>query len=612
MTICQRQSGGRILCIRLSGLGDVVHTLNALTLLRRERPNAEISWIVEDRFSGLLRGHPCIDELITVPRKRWGEALKNPLRWQGLASEQKALWKRLRRRKFDASVDFQSSLKSAWLVAAAGAPLRIGFAGPISREFNHLVQNHLVRLPGKGVHRIERNLALLAPLGIATRYAPPLLPSAPPPRPWQAGAQIDEALPPKLTGGPLVLIHPGTSRFAALKRWIPSRYARVGDSLVQSHGADVLVSYGPDDRALAEEIVSLMKRRGALAPPTRDLTELICLLRRADLLIAPDTGPMHLASALGVPVVALFGPKDPIQTGPYCSRSLVVTGRAPCRPCTRRRCPDPVCMSSISGGQVLRAARQTLAGEGTDRSVEEPIPAGFTRAFRLGPWKGRIDTAYSSPEFFTYLCRADTEGTLPDAEGGDRFIVESRGAVRRAWRAAQRLSRPGLPALRPVCYMERRHGSKHDQILLLKRPAGAVPLSQWLRSHGGDDARDTRRQMLHGLASALRRIHAAGYCLGDPRLRNVFVADSARAQSAEIDVRLLARGSLHRIGWLPSVAGALVCGSELGKLSACLKRAMGEHDAQQFLRDYLQGGTLGHYARRLFKLAFHWREETDS
>ena len=144
----------------------------------------------------------------------------------------------------------------AWLT---GAPLRIGFAGPISREFNHLVQNHLVRLPGKGVHRIERNLALLAPLGIATRYAPPLLPSAPPPRPGQAGAQIDEALPPKLTGGPLVLIHPGTSRFASLKRWIPSRYARVGDSLVQSHGADVLVSYGPDDRALAEEIVSLMK-----------------------------------------------------------------------------------------------------------------------------------------------------------------------------------------------------------------------------------------------------------------------------------------------------------------------------------------------------------------
>jgi lipopolysaccharide heptosyltransferase I len=353
----------RILCIRLSGLGDVVHALSALSLLRQERPAAHIAWLVEDRFAELLKGHPLIDELIAVPRRPWDRMLRNPLRWPPLGSQAAALALGLRRRGFGASVDFQSSLKSIWLVTAAGAPVRVGFGPAVNREFNALVQNRLVDAPRGSIHRIERDLALLAPLGIRPRYAAPVLPQSAEDR-----AAVDAALAGRLRGGPLVVIHPGTSAFAAFKRWVPERYAAVADGLAGRRGADVLVSYGPADRDVAQEVVERSKGGAALAPPTAGLLQYCELLRRTGLFIGADTGPMHLASALGVPVVALFGPKDPVQTGPYCSRSMLVRGRENCAPCTRRTCSHVRCMTSITAEQVLAAALDVLDGRGTCRA----------------------------------------------------------------------------------------------------------------------------------------------------------------------------------------------------------------------------------------------------
>jgi heptosyltransferase-1 len=369
------QTADRLLCIRLSGLGDVVHTLNALSLLRQERPAARITYRVEDRFGGLLEGHPQIDELIAVPRRPWDRMLRNPLRWPPLGSQAAALAMRLRRAGFAASVDFQSSLKSAWLVMAAGAPVRIGFGAAVSREFNTVVQNRLVDAPRAGIHRIERDLALLAPLGIRPRYAAPVLPSREEDR-----EAMDRALAGLPAGGPLVVIHPGTSAFAAFKRWLPERYAAVADGLAAGRVARVLVTYGPDDRDEAERVVAHAKAGAALAPPTGSLLQYCELLRRADLFIGSDTGPMHLASALGVPTVALFGPKDPVQTGPYCSRSIVVRGRADCAPCTRRTCSHVRCMTSIEPEPVLAAAIDVLDGGGECRAEAGLSPAALEAA----------------------------------------------------------------------------------------------------------------------------------------------------------------------------------------------------------------------------------------
>ncbi len=351
----------RFLCIRLSGLGDVVHALNALSLLRRERPDAFIAWAVEERFAGLLRGHPHVDRLIEVPRRRWGRMLRNPFRWGQLRAEVRELGEVAAGIGFDASLDFQSSLKSVGLVRRGGAALKIGFERPVNRELNRLFQHRLVAVPREGIHRIERDLALLEPLGIRG-YADPVLAVS-----RRAAARMETALAVLPGEGPLVVIHPGTSEFAAFKRWLPERYAEVADALAERRGADALVSYGPADRPLAEAVVEASDH-AVLAPPTADLQELVHLLGRADLFIGGDTGPMHLASAAGTPVAALFGPKDPAQTGPFCSRSIVVEGRAECRPCTRRRCPHLRCMTSIAAEAVLEAALQVLDGGGERRA----------------------------------------------------------------------------------------------------------------------------------------------------------------------------------------------------------------------------------------------------
>lgn len=364
------QGRARILCIRLSSLGDVVHSLNALSLLRRERPGAFIAWAVEERFAGLLRDHPQIDELMALPRGAWGRMLRNPLRWPALLAERRAVAARVRSMAFDVSLDFQSSFKSIFLVRAARARLRVGFGGKVNREFNRLAQNRLVEAAA-GIHRVERALALLAPLGIEGGWAdaefPPTSGAAP---------AVDRALEGLAGGGPLVVVHPGTSAFAAFKRWPPERYAAVADRLAAERGADIVLSSGPADRELAEDVAGRMARPVALTPPGTGLPELVELLRRTDLFIGSDTGPMHIASALKAPAVALFGPKDPEQTGPYCSRSLAVVGDAPCRPCTRRRCDDVICMTSITVEQVAAAAEAVLDGGGSCRCEERAAMSG--------------------------------------------------------------------------------------------------------------------------------------------------------------------------------------------------------------------------------------------
>jgi lipopolysaccharide heptosyltransferase I len=387
MTSCTAHEAGRILCIRLSGLGDVVHALCALSLLRQERPGAFIAWAVEERFADLLRGHPHVDALITVPRGEWGRMLRNPLHWPALLRARAEMAARVRAFEFDVSVDFQSSFKSTWLVRAARAKTRIGFGGRVNREGNILVQNAVVRVPEDGVHRIERDLMLLAPLGLPLRYVDVVLPS---------NEQAHAAARSMLDGRPVVVIHPGTSPWAAFKRWPPARYADVADRLVAERCAHVLVSCGPGERPLGELLLDHMSERATLVRGEAGLPGLIELLRHADLFIGSDTGPMHMASALKVPVVALFGPKDPVQTGPYCTRGIVVTAPVDCRPCARRRCSHARCMTQITVEQVHRAALDVLDGAGRCPATESRVLANANAA-RTRPRQKGAGEPWASP-----------------------------------------------------------------------------------------------------------------------------------------------------------------------------------------------------------------------
>ena len=647
MTICERQSGGRILCIRLSGLGDVVHSLNALSLLRAERPDAHITWIVEERFAGLLRDHPCIDELITVPRKVWARMLRNPFRWPGLSRELSRFARRLREARFDVSVDFQSSFKSAWLVRAAWAPVRIGFDRPISRELNWSVQNVRVRVPGRGVHRIERDIALLGPLGIRARVAEAVLPVAP-----AARRALLVALRGRLTGGPLVVMHPGTSRFAAFKRWDPARYARLADALIEARGADVIVSSGPEDRDMAEEVVRLMRRQPVEAPPTAGLDDLSALLARADLFIGSDTGPMHMAGALGVPVVSLFGPKDAVQTGPYTSRSIVVTADVACRPCTRRRCPHARCMSAIPVHRVVRAARDVLDGGGKCRAQPGLLRKPFTHAFKLGDWRGRVTSAYSYAEFFTRLCepdelvagtgrapagavpetpvgRAPREGdgtprlavrrcTMPEAaRRGSRFRI----AVKRAWRRALALVLDGVPTPFPACRLQREPAWRGDTLLLTEEIEGAVSLREWSANARGTDARE-RSRVIEAVAALMQSLHGAGWCgprlkaedllvrqtvwhSGPPLCPHPEGAGAAQPQSGPggtVPHWEAFAGAPERLlptRWLPLFARDVLAAADVRHLAASAGVPLSVRDGVRFLRAYWQGAEPPRHRRRL-------------
>jgi 3-deoxy-D-manno-octulosonic-acid transferase/heptosyltransferase-1 len=633
MTICQRKSGGRILCIRLSGLGDVVHALNALTLLRRERPSAHITWLVEDRFGDLLRGHPYIDELVTAPRLAWGYMLKDPLSWPALGKQLRELGAWLRAAHFDVSVDFQSSLKSAPAVLAAGAELRVGFGRHVNRELNALAQNCTVQVPARGMHRIERNLALLAPLGIATRYAEPVLPVR---RHHRAAAE--RALEELRGEGPLVVVHPGTSEFAAFKRWDPSRYAAVADRLIARRGADVLVTYGPDDRALAEQVVAHMEQPGVLAPPTDSIQQLTHLLSRADLFLGSDTGPMHIASALGVPLVALFGPKDPVQTGPYCSRSLVVTGRADCRPCNRRRCSHVRCMTSISARNVLGAALEVLDGGGRRRARQGPLKRPCTTGFRLGQWRGRVATCYSAPEFYRRLADPDglvsgpaakvlsesssrTTASVPGQMEGlpERLVAKlytpkrslyrrlgdlmSRPRARNSWRAALRLERDGVPTPFGVCYLEKGAGWGKEQLLMTEELPESMTLAEWLvREDGANWRRAPRARkdaLIEAVAGLVRTLHGAGYFHSDLRAANLLVRPVGQGWRPELCVIDVDR--TRWVGWAPPMLRDVFFGLDLRRFALTLKAPVGPRDAALFFRAYCRGFIREPHRQRLLK-----------
>ena len=608
MTICEPQSGGDILCIRLSGLGDVVHCLNALSLLREHRPLAHITWIVEEQFAGILEGHPYINELMTVPRRFWGRSLTSPFRWTEVMPELMELALGLRRQHFDVSIDFQSSLKSAWLVAAAGARLRVGFGPPVSREFSHLVQSNPVSVPKNGCHRIERDLALLAPLGIPPRFEEAVLPFS------RTAAEAAHAACAGLPR-PLVIMHPGTSEFAAFKRWLPESYAEVAKRLMDERGAGVLVTYGSGEEALALRLVGATGHRAAFAPRMPHLHQFAHLLSQADLFIGSDTGPMHIASALKVPVVALFGPKDAIGTGPYCSRSEVVTAPVDCRPCTRRKCDTPRCMSSITVEQVLAAARRVLDGGGQLRAGPDLIRKQCYARFKLGAWRGEIGACYSAPEFYRLLaelCAAPiNRDAAPVPRGWDLRTTGTAGgetrpllARRRSrggaaawvlgyyWRSLLRLRRAGLPVRSPVCYMA--SDSTGEQLLVVEDTPGAVELPAAL---GATSDPAALGRAAESVGAMLQRFHRAGFHHAGLRAENILLDESHTPACLE------GLASVWRVPWTPPLVRELAWGRQLRRLLHDLKGTLPEEDLERMLSAYCDGLVEGAARLRVLRWA---------
>lgn len=327
-------------------MGDILHSMPAVTVLRRTHPEWLIGWAIEPQWEGLLctascrpgtEEMPLVDQVHLVPAKRWA---RSPLSLSTLG-EIRRVRHELRATRYDVAVDLQGAVRSAMVARWARAQRVIGEAQPREFAAKWLFGE---RVATRGVHVIEQSLEVAH--AISSEALPmmvPLLPRNPPADAKAAQLQ-----------GPFVLLSPGAGWGA--KRWPAARYGAVAKKLGEA-GYAVVVNCGPGEEPLAQEIA------GAGGPVVQilalDMAELIAVTRVAALVIAGDTGPMHLASALNIPVVAIFGPTDPARNGPFHGRSRVLRHPESVRDHSRRSEPEAGLLT-ITAEAVTEAAFDLL------------------------------------------------------------------------------------------------------------------------------------------------------------------------------------------------------------------------------------------------------------
>lgn len=369
----------RILIIRLSALGDIIHGLPVLTALREAFPDARLGWLVEDRGAPLLMNHPLIDRLHVLPR----DLLKKDLRKRPLATLRGPLAdfaRQLRQQEYTISIDLQGLTKSAAWGRVAGAGMRIGYRGKDAREMSGLFYNVGVEPPADCVHVVHRNLALLKALGVtspATRFILRL-----PEETLRDGRRLWGL---SGTGGgsphPRVLLNVGAGW--PTKAWPPQYFGELGARLVRMYGARVAIAWGPGEEDAAEA-AWLAGNSGAGARmagstpaadavgagpgvyrlPATSVLELGGAIAAARLYVGGDTGPTHMAAALGIPVISPFGASDAKRNRPLGSAGETFQlDDPPCIPCWKTRCEwhEPLaCLKHISVNWIEKACEPFL------------------------------------------------------------------------------------------------------------------------------------------------------------------------------------------------------------------------------------------------------------
>jgi lipopolysaccharide heptosyltransferase I len=347
----------KILVLRLSAVGDVIRTLPAVKALKEHAPSSSITWIVEEPSQAFLESQPEVDSVILFPRKRWTKGMKSlGTVWQTM-EEMRGFIAGLRKRKFDVVLDFHGILKSGLLSFLSGSRKRIGYDRSSTKEGNSLFSNVKVRLPKEKISRFERNFALLRGMGLEVqdfKYSLHI-PSAD--REYVDSFLKSSAAPLKR---PLIAIHPGTSLKARFKRWPPDQYARLADRLVRELNAAVLFTWGAEELEWVEAIRREMEEPSLLGPKTDSLTCLGEVYRQCDLYIGGDTGPMHIASLMGIPVVVIYGPTDPIENEPF-GNHIKIRKEVGCNPCHNYSCKELLCIKAVSADEVFKATREILS-----------------------------------------------------------------------------------------------------------------------------------------------------------------------------------------------------------------------------------------------------------
>ncbi len=344
-----------LLIVRLSAMGDIIHTLPAAVALRQALPHATLGWLVEERWAELLctlrhprSGHrnpqrPLVDRIHTVNTAEWRHALFSFNTWQQMAVG----LSHLRGTQYDAAIDFQGAIRSALLSRWSGAPIVYGSSQPRENAASMFYTRKVITA---GAHVVEQALSLAvaitptpAPTELQVEF--PIDPDA-----EQAMASlIAEAK-------DFAILNPGAGWGA--KRWPAERFGLVAQELAKD-GLCSLVNYGPGEEELAVAVESASN--GAARRVSCSVAELITLTRQARLFIGGDTGPLHMAAALKIPVVAIFGPTNPARNGPFGTRSIVLRSASSITDHTRHPEPEQGLLE-ITAAQVIAASRKLLPG----------------------------------------------------------------------------------------------------------------------------------------------------------------------------------------------------------------------------------------------------------
>ena len=346
----------KILILRLSAVGDVVRTLPAVKALKEHTPSSAFTWIVEEPSQAFLESQTEIDEVILFPRRRWTKGIKSLGGMWRTIREMVRFIIDLRKRRFDVVLDFHGILKSGLLSFLSGSPKRIGYDRKSTKEWNFLFSNVKVKLPKERISRFQRNLTLLQGIGLEVKEFNYKLHIPLKDQQYVESFFKNGSAP---LQRPLIAIHPGTSPKAIFKRWMPDQYAQLADRLVLESNASILFTWGVEELEWVKRIQKKMKEPSLLGPKTESLTQLGEVYRHCDLYIGGDTGPMHIASLMGIPAVVIYGPTDPIENEPFWNH-IKVRKDVGCSPCHEYSCRELVCIKTISADEVFKATREIL------------------------------------------------------------------------------------------------------------------------------------------------------------------------------------------------------------------------------------------------------------
>jgi lipopolysaccharide heptosyltransferase I len=330
----------KFLIVRLGALGDIVHAIPVAAALRRAWPAARIDWLVAPRHREILELVPSVDRRIAFEDR-----------------SSLAIVRQLRRERYDAALDLQGLIKSALIARLAGAGRTIGFNRKYAREsVASLLYTEAYDPGGEGIyarsetrHVVRINLGVLERLGISNAAVE--FPLA------TAASSVADALRAQ-AGGRYAILNPGAAW--PNKRWPSDRLAALARALRERHHLASVVVWGPGERGLAEEIVAAADGAAILSPPTT-IADIVALARGAALMVSGDTGPTHIAAAVGTPLVGIYGPTRPERNGPLLPGDETVSRAAICechhlRECRRGR----MCLLDIEVGEVLAAAERRL------------------------------------------------------------------------------------------------------------------------------------------------------------------------------------------------------------------------------------------------------------